>query len=307
MINTAGNDYYGGNILGSEAGDAEAQAATLARARRTALGYLCWLQTECPREDGDGTGYPEVRLRPDLFGTPDGCSIRPYIRESRRILARRPVLEHEIVVQDFRGNDCRGDNARAAFMPDSVGIGHYALDIHPNGHGEPNHYVATRPFQIPLGALIPRRLENVLPACKNLGTTHLTNGAYRLHPIEWNVGESAGLLAAFCLAAERLPRDICTDPSHLAAFQRLLLEEGIPLHWYVDVPREHPAFRAVQEMAGIGAPLGCEEDLLFRPEEPVSAADWELWRGPGSPDIPAAFEGTRAAAIMLLHAAAGRA
>jgi FAD dependent oxidoreductase len=41
------------------------------------------------------------------------------------------------------------------------------------------------PFQIPLGALIPRRVENVLPACKNLGTTHITNGCYRLHPVEW--------------------------------------------------------------------------------------------------------------------------
>jgi hypothetical protein len=32
-----------------------------------------------------------------------------------------------------------------------------------------------RPFQIPLGALIPRRIENLLPACKNIGTTHVTN------------------------------------------------------------------------------------------------------------------------------------
>ncbi|HLJ57859.1 MAG TPA: FAD-dependent oxidoreductase, partial [Chthonomonadaceae bacterium] len=78
MINTAGNDYYGGSILGSDAGDAAQQAATLARARRAALGYLYWLQTECPREDGDGIGYPEFRLRRDVFGTEDGCALRPY-------------------------------------------------------------------------------------------------------------------------------------------------------------------------------------------------------------------------------------
>ena len=45
--------------------------------------------------------------------------------------------------------------------------------------------VASLPFQIPLGALIPQRIENLLPACKNIGTTHITNGCYRLHPVEW--------------------------------------------------------------------------------------------------------------------------
>ena len=54
----------------------------------------------------------------------------------------------------------------------------------------------TRPFQIPLGALLPIRVENLLPACKNLGVTHITNGAYRLHPVEWNTGEAAGMIAS---------------------------------------------------------------------------------------------------------------
>ena len=280
MINTAGNDYYGGNILGSEAGSPEDQAATLVRARRAALGYLYWLQTECPREgEGEtGTGYPEFRLRRDIFGTEDGCSIKPYIRESRRIKSLRTILQQEIVVRDFSGSDCRGDNARAAFMPDTVGIGHYALDIHPNGHGEPNHFVPTRPFQIPLGALVPGRIENLLPACKNLGTTHLTNGAYRLHPIEWNIGESAGLLAVFCLKNGCLPCDVNRDRSVLRNLQVELLQQGIPLHWYIDVPASHPSFIAVQRIAGLGVPIGAETDLLFRPDDPITKQDWANWR-----------------------------
>ena len=35
-------------------------------------------------------------------------------------------------------------------------------------------------------------MENLLPAGKNIGTTHITNGCYRLHPVEWNIGEVAG-------------------------------------------------------------------------------------------------------------------
>lgn len=316
MINTAGNDYYGGNILGTNAGDATQQQAALARARRASLGYVYWLQTECPREPAgheplsiqnpeskihSEKGYPEFRLRKDIFDTEDGCSIRPYIREARRIKARRPILEQEIVVRSFQGEICRGEKARAAFMPDSVGIGHYALDIHPNGHGEPNHYVATRPFQIPLDALIPVRLQNLLPACKNLGTTHLTNGAYRLHPIEWNIGESAALLAAFCAQESVSPHEVTADADRLRRFQTLLLENGIPLHWYIDVPLDHPAFAAVQTLACFGLPLGSETDLLFRPDEKIAPETWRLWRETtAASTAPEAFEGMRAAAAQRL-------
>ena len=334
MINTAGNDYYGGNILGAGAGDSAQIQATLSRARRASLGYAYWLQTECPREERQGDkeigrqgekstqlqsgqaeslspclpislspclGYSEFRLRTDLFDTADGCAPDPYIRESRRIKALRPILEHEIVVKDFGGNVCRGDNARAAWMPDSVGVGHYALDIHPNGHGEPNHYVATRPFQIPLGALIPVRLTNLLPACKNLGATHLTNGAYRLHPIEWNIGESAGLLAAFALNQNRSPRAVYEDTAARNEYQRVLLSNGIALSWHIDAPLSHPAFMAVQRLALQRETLGNPQDLLFRPDEPMTPEDWQAWKqAAGRNDAPATFTGTRAEAALAL-------
>ncbi len=332
MINTAGNDYYGGNVIGtSEAEVLETSqlppgsqgkretsetfdAETLARARRASLGYLYWLQTECERESADVAaaptstinsperGYPEFRLRKDLFDTDDGCSPRPYIRESRRIRSLRPILEQEIVVKDFSGNVCRGDSARAEFMPDSVGIGHYALDIHPNGHGEPNHYVATRPFQIPLGAFVPVRLNNLLPACKNPGVTHLTNGAYRLHPIEWNIGESAGSLAAWCLAHSCSPRDVYDQKHLLLEFQETLIAEGIALHWYVDVPDNHGAFKAVQWLAGTGATLGTDtdSDLFFHPDDFITEEAWMGWQQVCNAAVCPALIITRAEAAMAL-------
>jgi hypothetical protein len=311
MINTAGNDYYGGNIIGADAGDEAQVKATLNRAIRASRGYCYWLQTECPREasefaplanplTGEPFGYPEMRLVKEIFDTKHGCAPFPYIRESRRIVPRRRILEQEIVVRDFSGNVCRGDNARAAFMPDTVGIGHYALDIHPNGHGEPNHYVATRPFQIPLGALIPVRLKNLLPACKNLGTTHLTNGAYRLHPIEWAIGEASAFLAAYCIRQGVTPDDVLNTEAHLRDFQSELLAHGVPLHWYIDVPLEHPAFIAVQTLALHGITLGSETDLLFRPDDPLDANTWQQWRKLFANPTPEAFAGTRAEAALSL-------
>jgi hypothetical protein len=38
--------------------------------------------------------------------------------------------------------------------------------------------------------------------------TALTNGAFHLYPLEWNIGEAAGTLAAFCLAHKLTPRQV---------------------------------------------------------------------------------------------------
>ena len=98
------------------------------------------------------------------------------------------------------------DDVTAEPFPDSVGVGSYRIDLHPSTGGVNYIDISSLPFQIPLGALIPRRVENLLPACKNLGTTHITNGCYRLHPVEWAIGEAAGALAAFCQANRISPR-----------------------------------------------------------------------------------------------------
>src|SRR6185295_2534372 len=89
----------------------------------------------------------------------------------------------------------------------------------------------TKPFQIPLGALVPRRTANLLAAAKNIGTTHITNGCYRLHPVEWNIGEAAGRLAAYCLSQRITPRAVRQTGALLAAFQQQLLASGIELAW----------------------------------------------------------------------------
>ena len=114
---------------------------------------------------------------------------------------------------------------------DSVGVGYYGLDLHPTTGGDNYFDVRCYPYQIPLGALIPRRVENLIAGAKNLGTTHITNGAYRLHPTEWNVGEAAGALAAFCLDKNESPRGVRRRASLLADLQAELVEAGFELDW----------------------------------------------------------------------------
>jgi len=75
------------------------------------------------------------------------------------------------------------------------------------------------------------RVRNLLPACKNIGATHITNGCYCLHPVEWNIGESAGLLAAFCILCSVEPHQVYETPALLEEYQNLLRREGIQLEW----------------------------------------------------------------------------
>ncbi|KJL48617.1 putative FAD-binding dehydrogenase [Microbacterium hydrocarbonoxydans] len=211
-------DYLDGSII-----DVPDAGAHLAGAKDLARSYVYWLQTEAPRPDG-GTGFPGLRLRPDIAGTDDGFAQAPYIRESRRIVARRTIVEQDISVR------LRGHGGPATF-DDTVGVGMYRIDIHPSTGGDNYIDVECAPFEIPLGALIPVRMRNLLPAAKNIGTTHITNGAYRLHPVEWNIGESAGELAAFCVERSIEPALVADDDELVGEFQARLVESGIEIHW----------------------------------------------------------------------------
>ena len=218
LVNWPMIDYLEGSVI-----DVTDASRHLAAARELSRSVLYWMQTEAPRPDG-GTGFPGLRLRGDVTGSDDGLAQAPYIRESRRILAEYTVVEQDLAVA------VRGDKGAVRY-DDSVGIGMYRIDLHPSTGGDNYIDVASSPFEIPLGALIPRRVENLLPAGKNIGTTHITNGCYRLHPVEWNVGEAAGALAAFCLDRAATPRGVRNDPELLADFQQRLAGDGVELRW----------------------------------------------------------------------------
>jgi len=233
LINWPQNDYWLGPLVGVSEAEAERHVS---RARQLSLSLLYWMQTEAPRPDG-GTGWKGLRLREDLVGTADGLAKHPYIREARRIRAEFTVVEQHVSTEArCEATGRPRDEVAAAPFPDSVGVGAYRIDLHPSTGGDNYIDLSSLPFQIPLGALLPRRVENLLPAAKNIGTTHITNGTYRLHPVEWNIGEAVGVLAAASLRVKEPPRQIRNDPKRLAQFQQELRNAGIELEW----PRLRP-------------------------------------------------------------------
>lgn len=299
MINWPANDYHGGNIIDAPP---ELLVARLDEAKRLALGFLYWLQTEAPRDDG-GHGYPELKLRPEIMGTVDGLAQHPYIRESRRIKACHTIREQEIVAAYNPGS-------RAQLHHDSVGIGLYIyVDVHRccNTDLRPGGGQAIRPFQIPLGALLSPEVDNLVAGAKNIGTTHITNGACRLHPVEWNSGESAGALAAFALDQGVSPGRVYRDRRLLRRYQGELVRHGVPLYWFEDVPNRHPAFAAVQTLAVQGVTAGEPTNLLFNPERPMDTETAQAWGRRAGVAVEAGSGLTRAEyAVRLAQAMAER-
>lgn len=207
----------------------ERKAELLEGARQLSLSFAYWLQNEAPRPDG-GNGYFGLHLRPDVTGRRDGLAKAPYIRESRRIRALFTVTECHI------GTDAREGRWPELFA-DSVGVGSYRMDLHPTtGH---RNYVdiGCFPFQIPLGSLIPRATENLLAGGKNIGSTHISNGCYRLHPVEWNIGEAAGSLAAYCLKHQKKPAEVWATEAVRTDYQSFLIRQGVELKWPTVIAR----------------------------------------------------------------------
>ncbi len=165
------------------------------------------------------------------MGTRDGLAKYPYIRESRRIKALFTVLEEHVGTENRLQVAGPEQGKKAASFHDSVGVGSYHIDLHPSNNG--NNYIDfdSLPFEIPLGTLIPERMKNLVAACKNIGTTHITNGCYRLHPVEWGIGEAAGALIAFSIKKKTIPAGVHADKKLLEEFQQLLQAQGVELKW----------------------------------------------------------------------------
>lgn len=260
MINWPANDYCGPALLSK---DPSEQAEQLRRAKLLSLGFVYWLQHDAPRE-GTGNGFPELRLLTSELGSPDGLSQFPYIRESRRIRAIETIREQDI-------SDAYQKGPRSRWFPDSVGIGFYPIDIH--SCSKMDLTLGTKPFQIPLGMLVPVRIQNLLAASKNIGTTHITNGAYRLHPVEWAIGEAAGRLAALAIKIGRNPGEIAGDGRLITKLQLDLIHYGAPIFWFDDLTISDLAFPAAQFLAAKGIFGGNDQNLHFSPADQTTRQD----------------------------------
>ena len=102
---------------------------------------------------------------------------------------------------------------------------------------------------------------------------YVTNGAYRVHPSEWAVGEAAGALAGFCSGSGVTTAAVLADAGLLRSYQKLLLGAGVLLFWWSDAPYGHPAFEATQLLGVAQVFHGNGRDLSFDVDQVLTASD----------------------------------
>lgn len=233
MINwpIEGNDYYL-NVIEMTADERE---AALQKAKNFTLGFVYFMQTEL--------GMNTLGLADDEFPTADRLPLIPYHRESRRIHGKvRFTLPH--ISTPYA---CEQPLYRTA-----IAVGDYPVDHHHaryQGAEElPRLYFHPVPsFGLPLGAMIPEKLDNFIVAEKSISVSNIVNGATRLQPVVLQIGTAAGALAALAST-----RDVKVCKVEVRDVQRAVLEAGGYLLPYLDVPQDDAHFAAYQRIGATG-------------------------------------------------------
>ncbi len=229
----AGIGYVAGSESAAETGEPHAapQADSLSVMRRYACadsGFAGDVGSECF----------VLGVRENASASEPGVHVFPVMEETRRIIPLTRIAEQDISAESQPG-------PRARFFPDAVGVGYAPIQL--EGPDGALITVETRPFQIPLGALMPANCSNVLAGNANLGATRVAAGAFRNPETRWAVGEAAGYAAAFYAGYKAPLHELLKTPEHLKMFQSILVKQfGVPIYWYDDVPPGDPAFAEAQ-------------------------------------------------------------
>jgi FAD dependent oxidoreductase len=205
--------------------------------------------------------YPYIREGRRIIGRPtygykDGFVVSEVDISRNNLLDRSkmpslPDPEYRRLQANLAGtgaiNVLVGDTAklkprnRSTIYADTVGIGHYAIDFHPCMQNSPHEAPKNTeregerlgagqafPFQIPLRAMIPQKIDNMLVAGKSIATSHIAAAAYRIHSFEWSAGAAAGTTAVFALERGVTPAQIVEplpNPAPLMLELRRRLED----------------------------------------------------------------------------------
>ncbi len=186
-------------------------------------------------------GFPLMYLAgvDSPMGTVSGLSMVPYIREGRRILGRAAYGQSAFMMREA---DVRKDMQGRDFSATAIALTHYDIDIHgcryrnwePTGEAQNAsvHEHLVRPVKIPLEALIPQGVDNVMIGGKAIAVTHIVNAVTRLHYGEWGIGAAAGGTAGWLIRQNipLMPPEIIAQ-KQMPQLQQHLRSLGQRLHW----------------------------------------------------------------------------
>lgn len=231
MINwpICGNDYYVNTIDMSP----EERSQAYEKAKNFTLCMVYFIQTHL--------GMKHLGIADDEFPTEDGMPFFPYHRESRRICGE-VFFTMDNAARPYDSNLYRT----------GIAVGDYAVDHHhfrhPDWKSLPDlHFYPIPSFSVPLGVLVPKEKDGLIVAEKSVSVSNLINGATRLQPVVMQLGQAAGAMAALSCIHEVKVKDV-----PVRQIQAALLDAGCYLMPYLDLPKDHPHFAALQKVGATG-------------------------------------------------------
>ena len=265
-----GNDYYLNTIEMTPQERHEAYA----KAKDFTLGFVYFIQTEL--------GMKHLGLADDEFPTEDGLALIPYHRESRRIKGEAFLtLDAAAAPYEYKHS----------YYRTGIAVGDYAVDHHhfrhPDWKGLPDlEFYPIPSFNVPMGVLIPKQndVENLIVAEKSVSVSNLINGATRLQPVVMQLGQAAGTIAALSQIEGKTVKRV-----KVRSVQRKLLASGCYIMPYLDLPKDHRHFKALQRIGatgilrGEGRNVGWANQTWFRTDDPLLAEEVfvnEIYNGP---------------------------
>lgn len=262
-------DLPGANYDYPEA-DWERREAIADRHLSYAVGLLYFLQNDDAVPADVQEAAREWGIATDEWVDNDNLPFQLYIREARRLEGRSTFTEND--ARHAPGLD------RTPVHDDGIAVAEYPLDSHActadrqcGSHPEGHFFASqvTRPAHVPYGALLPRRVDNLLVPVP-LSATHVGYGSIRLEPTWLHIGEAAGYAVAMAKETGVTPADV--DVHRL---QRRLAAEGVMLSFFndSDVTDGAPWTEALQYLAT----KGWFDSFDARPEAPLERGVARQW------------------------------
>ena len=249
-----GNDFYTNVIDASK----EERDAAFQQAKNFTLCFVYFIQTQL--------GMKNLGIADDVFPTEDGLPFFPYHRESRRIVGEA-FFTMDAAAKPYE--------YASPYYRTGVAVGDYAVDHHhfrhPQWRSLPDlHFYPIPSFNVPLGVIVPKGVEDLLVTEKSVSVSNLINGATRLQPVVMQLGQAAGATAALAVQRGCSVRNV-----GVREVQNALLASGAYIMPYLDLPKDHPHFQALQRIGatgilrGEGRNVGWANQTWFRADDPL--------------------------------------
>ena len=247
-----GNDFYL-NVAEMKPIDREKEYT---KAKNFALGFVYFLQTELKQKQ---IGLAEEEMD-------KGLAFIPYNREGRRV---RGVVRLNI--------DHIKSPFQSALYRTGISVGDYPVDHHHAqypGKVPPIPFPQVPSYSIPLGALIPEKIEGLIVCEKGISVSNIANGTTRLQPVVLLTGQAAGMLAAKSIQQKKQPLQIT-----VREVQDELLKNKCYIVPYMDVKVDDLAWEPIQRIGslgiihGVGKSVGWANKTYFYPDSVLSVQE----------------------------------